>query len=150
VRFCTKAADEAYAAIMDDAPIKTPAGQDTLKNLLFRIGDAIQAEDVRRGIHKPEEPHAVQPDKAVHFAGAELEAHAFSAASDAFRICMPALTSRRNAKGYIACVAAAAQRGYFTAPEARAMLYAAQMALSTYPQRIKNPRPAQRKTGFQA
>lgn len=63
------------------------------------------------------------------------EAAIREAAATAFRCCMPALTSRRRAQAYIACVAAGVQHRYISAGEARSLLYTAQLALAANPKR---------------
>lgn len=81
---------------------------------------------------------------AIRFAGkahaetlaecAENELDTFSAAKvarDAWVASLPALVSRDEIQAYIACVADGMVRRIITGAEARGMLYAAQLALST-------------------
>lgn len=109
VYFCLGAADEAYAAAMENPPYAT--GKNHAYELLEELKGNKQIERQR-------------------ISGKELEESAHTAAAIAFRACMPHLTGRSKAQAYIACVAAGVQRRYITGAEARAMMYTAQLALS--------------------
>ena len=120
VMFCLKAADEAYAVVMENPPDDDPRGGS-------RAGSAYRyLEELKREL-KGEE--YVEP-KREKLQGKELIEVAHGAAAEAFRACMPHVTGRLKAQAYIACVAAGVQRRYINGAEARALLYTSQLALS--------------------
>ena len=135
VHLCTTAADEAYDEVMRNPPLKQSA---TAENRSVH----------ERYLEELEERYADQlpklvPDKgpaSEYLHGAALEAAAHMAASVAFRCTMPHPTSRRRTQAYIACIAAGSLAKYLTGQEANALLYAAQSALSAYPNRRKTER----------
>jgi hypothetical protein len=116
VLFCLNAADEAEASVRESPPAR---GMGSAEKLLRELC--------------PEESWALDaPDHAA------VKEAAQEAGAAAFRACMPKLTGRRTTQAYIACVAAAVQRSYFTGSEAKALLYTAQLALSAHPHRRAN------------
>ncbi len=121
VHFCVTAAEEAYAAVMDDPPEISVKSYGPAARLI---------EQLEREAGEHHAPLVLQ--------GSELEDAAHEAASAAFRLCMPRITSRKQTQGYIACVAAGVQRRYIDGKDAKPLLYTAQLALSAYPQRRAN------------
>lgn len=161
VHFCTTAADEAYAAVLESPPVVQRELGSAQKMLLKldRMEDDANAPRLWATLPDDERDRAersgwtqagwdasqggllrgvkVGPVDAeyVQLHGAELSQAAHHAALVAFRACMPKLTGRRTTQAYIACVATGVQRGYFTGSESKALLYTAQLALSAYPSR---------------
>lgn len=120
VMFCLKAADEAYAVVMENPPDDDPREGSPAGNAYRYL------EELKREL-KGEE--YVEPEKEK-MQGKKLIEAAHEAAAEAFRACMPHVTGRLKSQAYIACVAAGVQRRYINGTEARAMLYTSQLALS--------------------
>ena len=148
VQFCVKAADEAYATIMEHPPtIISKSKADPLMLGLLRMGDVMSREDNAKygaTITDNAGDYAAGKQLSKRIDEADLKIAANAAAAMAFRCCMPQLTGRRRAQAYFACVAAGLQRGYFPGAEAKAMLHSAQLALNAFPKRQQKPRPARR------
>lgn len=136
IYFATTAADEAYAAVMQNPPPRFVSSRKSTVRVLL---DKLNRMD---GEPEPEEEEEFEEEPIE---GDELLNAAHAAAASAFRYNLPQLTGRRRTKAYLACVAVGVQRGYITGPEARAMLYVAQLALTANPKR-QQPRTKGRKT----
>ena len=148
VQFCVKAADEAYATIMEHPPkIISKSKADPLMLGLLRMGDVMSHEDHAKygaEITHNADDYAAGKRHSKRMDDSDVKVAANAAAAMAFRCCMPQLTGRRRAQAYFACVAAGLQRGYFPGPEAKAMLHSAQLALNAFPRRQPKPRSARR------
>jgi hypothetical protein len=121
VGFCIKAAEEAKAAVLNDPPYY-PNNRERAK--------AMFAASLPAGVMQ------IFKDPApVAMSGDDLTAAAWSAATAAFRCCMPQLTGRRAVQAYIACIAAGVQYKFLSGGDARALLYNAQLALAAFPSR---------------
>lgn len=149
VEFCIKAADEAYATIMEHPPtIITKSTGDPRMLALLQLGDRMSSEDNQkygaRITNNAEEYAQGKGMRSRQTEGEELIIAAKAAAAMAFRCCMPQLTGRRRAQAYFACVAAGLQRGHFPGHEAKGMLHSAQLALNAFPKRQQKPRSTRR------
>lgn len=140
VEFCIGAADEARAeAQQGDANYPDVMTWIVNKMKAMKRGDIYEVDGLEHNTWEEYEQWLKQ--QGGH-------ADAALAAKTAFRCCMPPLTGRGRAKAYIACVAAGVAHGHITGPEARAMLYSAQLALSVHPKRASQPRQVRRSAGF--
>jgi len=133
VRFCVRAAEEAYEAVIENPPI---AVSDRIRGPAEKM-----LEKWARDSGKPEPPPELMTGKA-------LIAAAHAAAAVAFMCCMPKVTGRRQTKAYIACIAVGVQRQYIAGKDAKPLLYTAQLALQAHPERTKTPRQTRRNAGF--
>ena len=130
VRFCVRAAEEAYEAVIENPPIyvsdRMPGPGESMLERWQRDNDG----------------------PAPLLTGKPLLAAAHAAAAVAFMCCMPKVTGRRQTKAYIACIAVGVQRQYIAGKDAKPLLDTAQLALQAHPERTKTPRQSRRNAGF--
>jgi len=135
VRFCVRAAEEAYEAVIENPPVYVSEHVPNPVELMLKKWK------VERG--EAEEPKQL-------LSGKPLIAAAHAAAAVAFQCCMPKVTGRRQTQAYIACIAVGVQRQYIPGKDAKSLLYTAQLALQAHPLRTRTPRRPRKKVGFTA
>jgi hypothetical protein len=136
VRFCIRAAAEAYEAVIENPPVY-------VSDRMPGPAELMLGKWAAEGKIGKREPPAL-------LTGKPLIAAAHAAAAVAFQCCMPKVTGRRQTQAYIACIAVGVQRQYIAGKDAKSLLYTAQLALQAHPLRTKTPRQPRRTAGFTA